>query len=1146
MFKNDDRQIIFSPSDLINYLKSSFSSWMDRYNIEHPGKFTPGEYSEDAQLIINAGNEHEEFVLKEFRNSGKSLIELKQRGDIAATVEAFRERPDIIYQAKLVADDWAGYSDFIMLDDGGRYQIWDTKLARSPKPYYAVQLCCYSEMYAAMTGEPMPEKFGIILGPDEKENRELVEFRVEDFIHYYRHLKDAFLEMHATFNGDLAKRPTPDPRGDHGKWQELADKYLDERDHLVRIAGITGGQIKKFNEAGIETLTQLAESGEIPISKISKTSLEKLIQQARLQKETREARKTDGQATAKFEVLPTEDDDGRPIGLAALPPEHAADVFFDMEGYPLKPGGLEYLFGNTTIDPETGEYEFTDFWAHDRDGEKRAFEEFIDWVYARWLANPGMHIYHYAPYEASTVRRLSTRHDTRQEELDNMLRHEVFVDLYKIVRRGLRIGEESYSLKKVEQIYWPESRTGTVTLSIGSVVHYARWMDSGEPGDWQNSKILSEIRDYNKDDCDSTAKLAKWLREVAAENNIPPGTDAKALRSADQSDLKELPEGVLERLALVEELRKDKDNKVAKVLSDIVEFHRREEKPIWWKMFARADADPEELFDDNGCIANVKAVGEPVAEKKSLVQRYQFDPTQECKLSTGSTVAFTINTAACPTIFDIDLTDGSVSLKAGSTVLEKLGGDFPLTGSLVPNEIVPTKPLQSALSAVAASYRDGSLNPATASLLTRKTPNGLLEQNKGTTVERAIAIANEMDGDCLVIQGPPGTGKTYTASHMIASLLADGKRVGITSNSHKAILNLTLACGDAVREGGRELHGVRASREKEDRLFDENPKLLYAKDGGDAAKIYSDGVLSGTAWTFSRDDFEGVFDFLFVDEAGQVPLANVVAISRSAKNLVLLGDQMQLEQPIQGAHPGDARLSALQYALKDLDASKEDATVFHPVVPPERGLFLGESRRMHPAVCGFISESVYEGRLRSIDDCGLQKIAVPAAAGCIKHNSGVVFCGVEHDGNIQQSDEEVAKIVEIYGDLIGRDFTDSNGMTKPLELDDLLFISPYNAQVRALQNVLPAGARVGSVDKFQGQEAPVCILSMCSSFGEYGSRGLAFILDQNRMNVAISRAKCLAIVVGDSRIAGSDAGSLNEMRLLNLYCKIVRLDKIES
>lgn len=338
MYKTSSGQIVFSPSDLINYLKSPFSSWMDRYSKEYPGKLIADELSDDAQLVIRAGNEHEQFVLEEFRNSGKTLIELKQGGDDeTATLEAFRSRADIIYQAKLVADEFAGYSDFIMLDDGDRYQIWDTKLARSPKPYYAIQLCCYSEMYAKMTGERMPEKFGIILGPDENENRERVEFRVEDFIHYYRHLRDAFLEMHRTFDGDLAKRPTPDPRADHGKWNSHADEYLDERDHLVRVAGITGGQIKRLQDAGIDTLAKLAVCDKDHIEKIPSASLAKLKHQARLQQETRYARKADPHATAKFEVLPTVDEDNRPVGLGALPHEHPADVFFDMEGYPLNP-----------------------------------------------------------------------------------------------------------------------------------------------------------------------------------------------------------------------------------------------------------------------------------------------------------------------------------------------------------------------------------------------------------------------------------------------------------------------------------------------------------------------------------------------------------------------------------------------------------------------------------------------------------------------------------------------------------------------------------------------------------------------------------------------------------------------------------------
>jgi uncharacterized protein len=260
-----------------------------------------------------------------------------------------------------------------------------------------------------------------------------------------------------------------------------------------------------------------------------------------------------------------------------------------------------------------------------------------------------------------------------------------------------------------------------------------------------------------------------------------------------------------------------------------------------------------------------------------------------------------------------------------------------------------------------------------------------------------------------------------------------------------------------------------------------------------------------------------------------------------ARNLVLMGDQMQLEQPVQGSHPGDAGLSVLQYALKDTTASKQDAPAFHPVVPPKYGLFLAETRRMHPNVCRFISESIYEGRLSSHPDCALQNINVPSkGAHLILKESGIVFSGVEHEGNIQRSDEEVQRVAAIFNEMSGRIYTDKNGNSRPLALEDFLFISPYNAQVRALQKALPFGARVGSVDKFQGQEAPVCILSLGASFGEYGARGLAFILDKNRINVAISRAQCLAVVVADPRIAETDAGSLNDMMWLNLFCKLAK------
>jgi uncharacterized protein len=453
-------------------------------------------------------------------------------------------------------------------------------------------------------------------------------------------------------------------------------------------------------------------------------------------------------------------------------------------------------------------------------------------------------------------------------------------------------------------------------------------------------------------------------------------------------------------------------------------------------------------------------------------------------------------------------------------------------------EYVNAAPIPDALTAVAEGRLLGRLHPPVAALLDRRPPAGTMQQPQEPTIDAAIRIARQMSGACLVIQGPPGTGKTYAASQVICALLAEHKRIGIASNSHKAVMNLLKACSEAARNAGGPLEGIKVGGEPDEEFFIANASVKHVSNSGDARGLYQSGVAGGTAWLFSRSDWQGALDYLFIDEAGQVSLANAIAMSRSTANLVLLGDQMQLEQPIQGAHPGDAGLSVLQYALKDVEASATDVPVFHAVVPQDYGLFLGQSRRMHPDVCQFISESIYEGRLISHPDCAGQRIA--AAGPLINKEAGIVFSPVEHDGNIQQSDEEMARVIAIYHELLGRRYREKDGTERPLGLNDFLFIAPYNAQVRALQAVLPPSARVGSVDKFQGQEAPVCLLSLCSSYGEYGSRGLGFILDRNRINVAISRAQCLAAVVADPRIAGTIPSTLDDMMLINLFCKVVK------
>ena len=879
--KKESDSIIYSPTDLIRYLASPFASWLDRYYLENPGAIAPDKQTEEEELLSRTGDKHEQSVLIGYKAS-ISVIEVP-KGNFAtahaATLAAIKDKTPIIYQAALQDGAFAGYADFLELDTSGKYQVWDTKLALSPKPYYPIQLCCYSEMLAATTGQEMPERIGVILG-----NGDRVEFRVEDFIHYYRHIKNSFIAMQTAFSGNMDDCPEPLPRAEHGRWTSYAEKFFLDKDHLVQVAGITVGQIKKLKTAGIATMRGLAAASGKSVLKLDNGTLEKLVSQARLQCETRDERKGNPEAKPRHEVLPHKGPNGEPVGLAMLPPTDAADVFFDMEGYPLVPGGvvpggLEYLFGTWARNETIGQFEFRDWWAHDRAEEKIALEGFIDWVYARWKKNPAMHIYHYAAYEVSAVRRMSTRHDTRQDEVDDLLRNNVFIDLYQIVRHAVRIGEDSYSIKSIETLYRPKRRTDVTTAS-GSIVQYANWMATKQPRDWQSSNILKGIRDYNENDCKSNAELWEWLRNLAKEQGISyvdrHSAEAPALpKPAD-------PE-IAKRQELSAKLRANGDP-ISVVLGDLVDFHRRELKPMWWKMFDRADASAEELRDDSGCIEGLKAVGDCVAEKKSFLQKYTFDPSQECKLGTDERIMFTHNLDASFAIASIDLDLGELTLKIGKKGFEdKCQGKFPRNGSILKNEYVNPGEIPDALFDIASQQLTNNLHPPVKSLLERLTPANPLQVDGESTVDAALRIIGLMTGSCLVIQGPPGTGKTYTASCMIDSLLAAGKKVGVTSNSHKAVVNLLKACGDAARRNGRKLVGLKVGDEPDKDLHSANPDLRYVKDTGAARAEYSVGIIAGTAWLFSRPEWKDQLDFLFIDEAGQVSLANAVATARSAE-----------------------------------------------------------------------------------------------------------------------------------------------------------------------------------------------------------------------------------------------------------------------
>ncbi len=1114
----------FSPTDLSTYFASPFASWMRRYQIENPAEKFAITADPTMALLAKRGELHEQNYLAILKVEFNNIIEIAKQRDFekaaAETIAAMKSGAEIIYQGAFIKDNFRGFSDFLVrvnlpskLGDYS-YEVWDTKLALAARPEYILQLSCYSEMLMRIQGVS-PEKICIVLGNNKK-----IFFSLADFSAYYRRFKQAFLDFHAAF--DLAKKPIPQPWEKLGDWAEHGEEILVKLDHLIQVAGMTQMQIKKFEAVGIKTMQQLADSKfEDRPKGMPESSFHKLQRQAFMQKQTI------AKGTTQFELRKL--DSLNSYGLQTIPPAHQADVFFDMEGFPLVEKGLEYLFG--AVFEEQGKIKFIDWWALDKAQEKKAFEAWIDWAFARWKANPGMHIYHYASYEVSAMKRLTDAYITRQHEVDAFLRQGVFVDLYQVVREGLVVGEPSYSIKKLERLYGFK-RTADVKLAGDSIIQFANWLELQDGADWKSSKILKEIRDYNEEDCISTLQLMQWLRQVQLLKKIKyqpkPEDEAKPTEVHKSVELLQRLEGLTPK----DPLKK----KVHGLIFGAVGYHRREHKPQWWSHFDRLGKLPEELTEDMDSLADCTRV-----KQMGTFLELSFNPEQETKIAKDDDVIFLHEEATKLCVAAIDYAAGSITLE-----IKKGGFEIPEEVTLLPAMPFMIKTIETALFEIAedwAQHRDlNKLNPCLRDLLTQA--NSRFTDGRKVIFTKSVAAAGfiaevvdackKLEQSVLAIQGPPGSGKTYIASHMIAALLKDKKRVGIISNTHKAI-NLLMQgvqqnlASDPAR---KTLNFYKIRNYQEDFLADN--KILYAKSATDFFKKKpSYNLVGGTAYFFSHKDAIAGFDYLFVEEAGQFALANTIAAQRATKNLVLLGDQMQLEQPMQGKHPDDIAESALGHYLAGVAA-----------VSPDKGVFLALSRRMHPNVCSYISEMVYESKLSSHQETLPNSVIIKhpklLQKKLIHKKNGIIFVPVKHEGNSQGSDEEVLMIQALLAELASAEIH-RNNITEKFKLNNCLFVAPYNLQVGKIRAALGDEARVGSVDLFQGQEADIVILSMCSSDAEVSPRGLEFLLNKNRMNVAISRAKTLAIVVGSEKLVASRAKSIKTMELLNMFCRLLEV-----
>ena len=911
--------------------------------------------------------------------------------------------------------------------------------------------------------------------------------------------------------------------GEICRWRIRCEAKWREDDHLSLVAGISKVQIAELKRHAIATTADLAAI-PLPITwkpdRGAIQSYERIREQARIQIQGR----LDG--TVVYETLPVEPC----FGLACLPVPSNGDIFFDFEGDPfVDGGGLEFLFGCAFRD-ERGAEIYIAQWALSHSQEKEAFEQFVDFVIKRLDSHPDLHIYHFAPYEPAALKRLMGRYATRENEIDRMSRGGLFVDLYAVVRRAIRASVESYSIKKLEPLY---QFIRTVALPDAGPT-LAKVQACLELGDLDG--IVPEDREvvqgYNRDDCVSAWRLRDWLEEVrsglitsgtSVDRPLPKDGEAGEDLSNWQQRITRLVER-LTRDVPVDPLQQTSEQRARWILAHTLDWHRREDKAVWWEYYRLSGLSADELMDERAGLSGLEFLG-TVGTARVRIHRYRFPP-QDTDLR-GDEDLRMLGGAKLGKLEAISLEERTVDIKKRRDT----AGTHP--EGMFAHQIIDTQVLANSLVRIGEWVADNGMEgngpyQAARDLLMAASPRvggQVLQEGNKSPLEAAMRIAPHLDGGVFPIQGPPGAGKTHIGARMICALVREGKRIGITANSHKVIRNLLDEVLEAAQELGVSVNCIQKVSEEEDDL----PNLEFTTDNGTILGAIGTTcqVAAGTAWLWARPDAFQAVDLLFIDEAAQISLANVLAVSQAATAIVLLGDPQQLEQPVRGSHPEGTDVSALTQILGP-----------HATIPPDRGLFLGETWRLHPNICAFTSELFYDGRLHSRPGLELQELK----SKCKVSGSGLRFLPVTHDGNQSSSPEEADKIRELVQDILGSNssWIDCEGKAASITLDDILIIAPYNAQVFELQDRIPGG-RIGTVDKFQGQEAPVVIYSVTTSSYLDAPRGMEFLYSSNRLNVAISRARAICVLVGSPEIFKAECRTPRQMMLANAFCRYLEM-----
>jgi uncharacterized protein len=1131
--KISDGRIDLAATDLANHLSCRHLTALNLRLAE--GKIAAPQWDNPhLRVLQQRGLEHEKAYIASLGGNGRTVVDLLGEADEKAatsTYDAMRRGDQVIVQAVLGERDWRGRADVLLRTErpssfgNWSYEAADCKLARETKAETVLQLCVYSELIAALQG--LEPEFFHVIRPEVGFVPE--SYRLTAYAAYYRVVKNS---LQNSVNVGEDSYPEPVAHCEICRWWKECDGQRRRDDHLCFVAGASRLQRKELTTHGVTTLETLAKL-PLPIpfkpSRGGREGYTRIREQARIQGEARD------EGRLKFELLDSADGEG----LCRLPAPSEGDIFLDFEGDPFVEGGeLEYLFGVVTADGE-GRLAYQSRWAGDRAGERAAFERLIDLIFERVGRFPDLHIYHFGGYETGAVKRLVLRYATREEEVDRLMRGDVFVDLHSITKQSMRASVEEYSLKEMEK--FGDYRRRIPLPDANQARHFVEHQLELRKSLVLTDAMRAVVEGYNEDDCRATERHRVWLEKLRSDL-IAGGKTIGRPAPKDAAPSEELSAHVKRVAGLFNALTRDlpaepKDRSQAQaarwLLAHALDWHRREEKVKWWEYYRMRELPEEELYDEKAAVvglAHRQRMPKASPKERAPVDQYAYPP-QECAIREGDTL-YTQDGEKFGDVLATDTAARTIDVKK-PIKLDAFHPTATFAHSRYPTYEQSESILRCAEWIVAHGIEGGGDYRAARDLLLGVPPRlvaGDLRPQAGeSVVQTACRAPVGLDNSVLPIQGPPGAGKTYTGARMICALLKEGKKVGITAVSHKVIRRLL----DEVADAARDMHVDARCGHRKDNVNSASTPVREIGANSEALQALQSravNVLGGTSWLWCRQDFRDSVHCLFVDEAGQMSLANVLACAPAAANLVLLGDPQQLEQPQKGSHPEGSDISALAHLLGGKRTIAED-----------RGLFLAETWRLHPEICRFTSELFYEQRLVSVDGLQRQSITAPS----LLSGAGLWFAPVMHDGNRSHSNEEIEVVSRIVAELTkaGSTWTDSKGTVRPLTVNDILVVAPYNDQVNRLMERLK-GARVGTVDKFQGQQAAVVIYSMTTSTPEDAPRGMEFLYDPNRFNVATSRARCACIVIASPGLFSPECRTPRQMELANVLCRYGEMSSI--